>query len=53
MMVMRLFFATSALFLAACMHTYAASVLPVVDLGYEIHQAFSLNVRYPLLISHC
>ena len=31
-----------------CAVVTAQSSLPQVDLGYEIHQAISLNVRYPL-----
>ncbi|KAE8144823.1 Alpha/Beta hydrolase protein [Aspergillus avenaceus] len=40
---MRLLYAAYSLLLAALVRTCAAFKLPVVDLGYEIHQAFSLN----------
>ncbi|KAF7595443.1 hypothetical protein BBP40_006065 [Aspergillus hancockii] len=43
MMTIKLFSAALALFLATCIHTNAAISLPVVDLGYEFHQAFSFN----------
>ncbi|KAE8337624.1 hypothetical protein BDV24DRAFT_154177 [Aspergillus arachidicola] len=45
-MIIDIFISARAFFLVTYLHISTACSLPVVDLGYELHQAFSLNVRH-------
>ncbi|PIG80691.1 carboxylesterase [Aspergillus arachidicola] len=42
-MIIDIFISARAFFLVTYLHISTACSLPVVDLGYELHQAFSLN----------